>query len=470
MGVLANLRRLIPTRTRRFDASAGGRRWEGSQSFGWINSEIAAAAGRVRLRASYAARNNPWASNAVGAIVANAIGAGIVPRSAHPDPAVRAEIGRRWSTWTDRSDADDTGNFYAQQALAVRAMVESGECFAMLIVTEGGLKVRLLDADMVAADLSRELSDGARIVQGIELDAAGKRVAYHVRRERPDVPTFSTDLVRVPADAMAHLFQPLAPGQIRGLSWLAPVLLRLHELDLYEDAQLVRQKVSALFAGFILDPSGAAAGFEGTTVDGVMTTGLEPGTLKVLPPGYDVKFSDPAEIGDGVAFVKLQLRSIAAGLGVPDYLLTGDLSEANYSSLRGALVEFRTRLEQLQYGTIVHQLCRPIWHAWLLNEVLAGRLAGDLEALAAVEWIAPAQAWVDPQKDADAAATLLAQGLTSRRKVVASMGWDVEELDAEISADRDRARSLNLSFPFPAPASSPPSPAPRPIGGLKNVG
>ena len=101
--------------------------------------------------------------------------------------------------------------------------------------------------------------------------------------------------------------------------------------------------------GFVLDPTGTAGGFEGTTTTASCTRGLEPGTLKVLPPGYDIKFSDPAEIGDAVPFLQLQLRSIAAGLGVPEYLLTGDLSQANYSSLRAALVEFRTRLEQLQY-------------------------------------------------------------------------------------------------------------------------
>jgi capsid protein len=94
---------------------------------------------------------------------------------------------------------------------------------------------------------------------------------------------FSTELVRIDADAMAHLFAPLAPGQIRGISWLSPVLLWLHELDLYEDAQLVRQKVAALFAGFLFDATGAAQGFDGVNVNGVLSTGLEPGTLKVLP-------------------------------------------------------------------------------------------------------------------------------------------------------------------------------------------
>jgi lambda family phage portal protein len=449
MGIRSALAHWVPAlRTRRFDAAAGGRRWQGVPTFGAINAEVAAAAGPVRRRASYYARNNPWIANGVAALVAGAVGPGLKPQSQHPDPGVRAALHGRWQRWVAEADADGVTDLYGLQALAVRSMVETGECFAVLAFTPGGLRVRLLDADMVPMDETRELGDGRRIVQGVEFDTLGSRAAYWILPERPDtVPVTSTTPRRMPADLVAHLFAPLAPGQVRGISWLAPVLLRLHELDLYEDAQLVRQKVAALFAGFILDPSGTAAGFDGTNVNGVLTTGLEPGTLKVLPPGFDVKFSDPAEVGDAVDFLKLQLRSIAAGLGVPEYLLTGDLSQANYSSLRAALIEFRTRLEQLQYSLIVHQLCRPIWRAWVLVQVLTGAVGGDLADLLAVEWITPAQPWVDPQKDAAAAREQIEAGLTSRRRVVASLGWDVEALDAEIAADRTRERTLGLAFP-----------------------
>ncbi len=456
MGVRSLITRLLPSmQTRRFDAAAGGRRWQGASTFGSINAEIGAAAAPVRRRAAYYCRNNPWVGNGVSAIVSGAIGAGIKPQSQHPDPAVRRAVHALWGRWTATADADGVTDAYGLQALAVRAMVETGECFAHLIPTPDGLRVRLLDADMVPLDETRELGDGRRTIQGVEFSADGTRAAYHIHRTRPEVPSFSTELVRIDAASIAHLFVPLAPGQVRGISWLAPVLLRLHELDLYEDAQLVRQKVSALFAGFIADPSGTAAGFDGQQTNNVLTTGLEPGTLKVLPPGTDIRFSEPAVIGDAVAFMQLELRSIAAGLGVPEYLLTGDLSQANYSSLRAALVEFRTRLEQLQYSIIVHQLCRPIWRAWIVTEVLAGRLVGALDELLDVEWITPAAPWVDPQKDAVAASEQLAAGLTSRRRVVASLGWDIEQLDAEIAADRDRARALGLAFPFiPRPATN----------------
>jgi Phage portal protein, lambda family len=96
------------------------------------------------------------------------------------------------------------------------------------------LRVRLLDGDMLPLSETRVLDGGRQIVQAVSLDPDGPRVAYHVYRQRPDLATtamLSTDLVRIEAERMCHPFLPLAPGQLRGISWLAPVLLRLHEAD-----------------------------------------------------------------------------------------------------------------------------------------------------------------------------------------------------------------------------------------------
>ena len=77
------------------------------------------------------------------------------------------------------------------------------------------------------------------------------------------------------------------------------VLLKLYELDQYDDAELVRKKTAAMFAGFITknDPDTPFMG-EGTPDDkGAAQAGLEPGTLQLLEPGEDVKFSEPGDVG-----------------------------------------------------------------------------------------------------------------------------------------------------------------------------
>lgn len=433
---------------RRFDGATGGRRGKGFGSFDDINAEIATAGWALRRRSLYQARNNAWVVNGINAWVTGLIGAGIKPKSSHPDAAVRELLHKRFRAWTDTADADNLTDFYGLQALACRGMAEAGEGFAQLLHGEAGLQVRLLGPDMVPADLTRELGDGRRIVQGVEFAADGRRVAYHVRRHRPIVPSFPYELVRIPADQMVHMFLPLADGQVRGVPWTAPVALRAHEADILEDAAIEKQKIAALFAAFLYDPNGSTgAQFNGTVTGGVMDVSLEPGTTKALPPGYDIKFADPPEADPIVELLKLELRGIAAGLGVPEFLVTGDMSQANYSSLRGALVEFRARIEQIQYGVVVHQLLRPIWRAWVLNEVMAGRLAGDPDELLPVEWITPAQRWVDPEADVKAAVAMVDAGFASRAQVVAGLGWDIEQLDAEIAADSFRSAAQPKETP-----------------------
>ncbi len=446
------------TATRRFDAAAGGRRWSANPTMGPLNVEVLAAAPAIRRRAAYFCRNNPWMANGVEAWVSNLVGSGIRPVSKHPDPAVRKTIQDAFARWTCQADADGTLDFYGLQAVAVRQMVEAGEVFGHMLTPDAApgvpLTIRLVDAELVDVARTFDLGGGAMVVGGVEFDATGRRVAYYLSQRRPtDVFATTLPAIRTPAADIAHLFNPLAPGQVRGVSWTASVLLRLQELDELEDAQLMRQKIAAMFAAFVTDPNADPAVNPFDQETGTFPT-LEPGTTQMLPPGMDVKFATPADAGAGVPFIKSQLRAIAAGMGIPDFLMTGDLSEANYSSLRSGLVQFRRRVEALQYGIIIHQFCRPVWERFVTLAVLSGTIdAPDFEANAAdylaAEWYPPAQQWVDPLKDQEAEALAVASGFKSRRQVVAAQGYDVEQLDAEIASDKAREAAMGLQFTVP---------------------
>ncbi|MEP7365620.1 MAG: phage portal protein [Acidobacteriota bacterium] len=440
---------------RRIEA-ASDRRWTGGASprFGSYSSETNAVSETVRAKSRALAVNNPWIANGVAAWSGNTIGAGIVPTSQHPEPETRKVLDAAFKRWCATCDLDGRTDFYGLQAGMFRGTVVDGEAFIQFVTEPDGLRLQLIPAELIDHAETRELGGGARIIAGIEFDARGRRVAYHVRPLDPSAIWESyAPPVRVSALDMVQLCRPLGPGQVRGLSWLAPILLRAGELDQLEDAALVANKVAAMHAGFLTDQNGAATGFpvDGTQIGSIMESGLEPGTLRVLPSGFDIKFSAPQQSAQLIDFAKLQLRGIAAGLGVPEYLLTGDLSNANYSSLRAGLIEFRARIEAVQFQTLVPQLLQPVWERFIVHAVLTGEIdAPDFEARMpdyfACEWIPPAQAWVDPEKDAKATAAMIASGLTSRRRAVAAQGYSVEELDAEIISDRQRETGLGLSF------------------------
>jgi lambda family phage portal protein len=227
-------------------------------------------------------------------------------------------------------------------------------------------------------------------------------------------------------------------------------MVRLFLLDQYDDAELDRKKTAAMFAGFITKtaPEEPLMGEAEADLDGAAIASLEPGTMQVLLPGEDVKFSSPADVGSSYeAFQYRTLLSVAASLGLPYHLVTGDVRQANYSSLRAELVEFRRRIGQLQHGVIAHQLCRPIWRRWLETAALAGALDLDEPATALpVQWIPPRWDWVDPLKDIQAQVLAMEAGITSRRKVVEATGYDVEEVDRENAADAARAAELGLGY------------------------
>ena len=124
------------------------------------------------------------------------------------------------------------------------------------------------------------------------------------------------------------------------------------------------------------------------------------------------------------------------------------MSQANYSSLRAGLIPFRAKVEQFQYHQIVPQVLAPLWRRVITRAYVAGDLdLPDLAPAFKVEWLTPRAMQVDPQKDTAALVAQIEAGLTSRTKAVASMGWNVADLDAERAAERQREAELGLTAP-----------------------
>ena len=433
-----------PEQKRSFEA-ATGRRFGGVPFYGSHASETAAAASTIRARARQQYANDPQIRNAVEAIVAETVGAGIEANSAHPDPAAREAIDALWLDAYASMDADGRTDGRGLMAAMVRAEIVDGESSAIIEERDGQAVLRQIPAEWVDESHTTPLSGGGYVQQGIEFSARGERVAYHIRPTRPNDPFANAERVRVPAEEMLHLARTLGPGQVRGVSALAPVLLKANEYDQANDALLVKLKVSAMHVSFITDVNGTAGGvYDGA---GIGEEDLVPGAAIRLGMGEDVRTAFPEAARDAPALLKTMRHEIAAGLGVPTHLLDNDLSNANYSSLRAGLLPFRAKVEQYIYHTLVPQVLDPIFRRVVTDAYLSGRLdVPDLAPALKAEWLPPRPMQVDPQKDAQAVRELLEMGLTSRRQAVAALGWNVADLDAEIAADRERERALGLNF------------------------
>lgn len=360
-------------------------------------------------------------------------------RSRHPDAAIRRDLEDGWNDgfW---GEADIEGGDLAEfLGRGMRSIVGSGEAFVRYLATpRGELRLQLLSPEQIDPAMNVELGNGRRIVAGVELGPNGERLAFWVRPEAPDgyMPAISP-AVRVAASDIAHVFEPRFPGQVRGVSWLAPVATRLLQLDSLEDAALMKARVSALFAGFIRDVEGSSTGND-DLASGDLS--LEPGTLRLLPAGQDITFSPVADMSGLNDFTRHLARTVAAGSGIPYAIVTGDLSDTNYSSGKMGLEAFKRRRTAICASLLATRLLDPVWRRFATLEVLSGRLvAPDFARNSAdylgATWAWPAWAPLEPYREARADAELIKAGVRSREEVIASRGRDPAEVNAEIASD-----------------------------------
>lgn len=439
--------------TRSYEGATSSYRYPQSAETPNVLSAMHAARTPLARRARYIVANNALASSAVDAWVAALVSYGIKGQSAALDIGLRDTLNASFAKFGDVIDADGVSDIYGLQALMVRQMVVEGESFALMIYTEEGLRLRIIDNEQVDTTITRPTADGGRIVQGVEFDSRGKRVAYWILPENPGLAygAYSFTPRRVLSGDVIHLFRTLTPGQVRGCSWLAPVILRLHDLDTWADAQLTRQKMAAMLTVFVTSETGGTLPFDAS----LNNKGISPGAVRFTDPGQDLKFLSPASIGDEVIeFAKIQERHIAVGMGIPLAVLNGDLSQANYGSLRAGLTEWRKRTEAIQHTIIAFQMLRPLWERWAMIEVLSGAVNCTIDDALPVNWIPPAVAWIDPLKDAEAITTAMAAGLKSPQEAIAERGLDMATVYNEIATARTLAKSLGLDFASPPPAAN----------------
>ncbi len=438
-------------------------RWVPSRAH--VNTLIGASGKTVVARARYLTRNNGYAAGAVECFAANLIGTGIMPSWKIDDATAKANVQAAWLAWTDECDAEGVTDFYGLQRRIARELFIAGECFVRFRprrMSDGlsvPLQLELLPSEQLPSERNLSLDNGNRVRQGIEFDKIGRRVSYHFWKVHPGDVTQSQnfgEITVVPASEVLHIHDPIESGQIRGLPRLTPAIVALWMLDAYDDAELERKKTAALFSIFIKrqdpGPTFLDKQIEETAqaTDGVPTIDLQPGVAHQLLPGEDVTIASPADVGPGYeTFQYRTLTKFCASIGLPYAGITSDTVRANYGSQRAALLETRRRIEPLQHGVIVYQLCRAVAARWLDVAVLAGTLklkgyARDASTYQQIDWVTPPWDWVDPLKDIQAEVIAVNARFKPRSRVVQSYGWDPIENDNQIAADQKREKELDI--------------------------
>lgn len=452
-GLRRVLARQAGLRVRGYEAAKGGRRTDGW----WApntgpNAEIGPAAQRLRARSRDLARNDPIATNIVRTHVSHIVGAGIVPRlsipadDANPDRRLAAIRRHRedWKSFSRQADPQGQLNWYGLQALVCRTVIESGEALVLVLPRprafglEVPLQLQVLEPDFLDSSRLAPNTAGNLVVQGIELDRDGRRAGYWLYDQHPGESYLGMNMGQQsrfwPADQVLHVFDVLRPGQLRGVPWLAPVVMTLRDTGDYVDAEIVRKRIEACIAAFVSraeDLGGEGVGGAGNTVTdsaGKIVEKMAPGMIAYLPGESNVSFNTPSASEGYADFLRTQHRIAAVGAGIPYEDAAGDLSQVNYSSYRGGRLNYWAKLDQWQWNMMIHQLCEPVERALDTLLVAMGRRPQSERSI----WTPPERPLIDPGKDGLANTHLMRSGQRSLPAIIAATGEDPEEVLAEI--------------------------------------
>ncbi len=435
----------VISKARAYEAARVDRRTSGWNTTGTsANAEIGAAFRITRDRSRDLVRNNPYAAKAMNSLASKSIGTGIRARL---DKGAK----KSWENWVKNCDFDGHFDLYGIQMLAARAAFESGEVLIRRIRTTTGdvpLKLQVLEPDYLDPMRYGPQANGNYAIAGVEINKLGQVVAYWLYDQHPGENVLlprSLYSHRVDAAEVIHFYEKRRPGQLRGMPRLAASIIKMRDLDEYEEAELVRKKIEACFVAFVHGgnpntPLGEVT-TDSSTTPAKRNETIAPGIIEYLGANEQVTFGTPSVSSGYGDYTTTQLRAIAAGAGVSYEMLTGDMTKVSFSSIRAGQQDIRDLVDQWRWIDFIPVVCNRL-EAWFMD---AAWTAGSIRTrnYNAI-WTAPKWPYVDPLKDIQAAKEEIRGGLSSLSEKIRQNGDDPQEVFAEKAEELKTLKALNV--------------------------
>jgi len=444
--------RMVTARLQAMSAAAGydgagkGRRW--FRGAGTSQN----AEGRLSLKALRDAsreleRNNPYVGNAVNAIDTYTVGTGITPKAKHADKSKKAKrkialADSLMRDWMQNPEIDFDGqlDLFGLQGATARGVALSGEALMLgRLSTDRRLSVplrlQLLEGDYLDDSKDSGVSDGAGNMQGIRF-SGGRRSGYWLFNSHPgDRAGKNLTSQVVDADYVAHVYEILRPGQLRGLPKGYSVFTRMKGMDDFNDAFIELQRMAACFGFAIYSEDGT-----GGAADPIIPETAEPGFAARLAGGDRITFSTPPTVSGQDSFAKNQERLMATAYEVTYSALTGDYSEGNFAAEKMAAIRMHLAASRRRRRMLMPMQIKKIERWWLEAAALKGY---DLSGIS-FAWSPPRKEILDLKNELPAIIQKMRAGLGSLQGELREWGLDVETVLAEIAEDRALAESLNI--------------------------
>lgn len=411
---------------------------------------------RLRAQSRWMYANDPYFRQACRQVGNNVIHHGI-------KPIIRnKKLRKLWNQWCREADARGQLDFYGLQHQIAVSMARDGEIIARFrpryasdMKTKIPFQIQLLEADYLPLEKTIPGENGNLIVNGVERNQIDRPVAYWLLDHHPkDIFLAGSALPkRVPASEVLHVYLPDRIGDTRGYPWGASALNVTQRARTYDEVQLERMIVTSSRGGYYKKPR--MAGDDESIFDGAEGEfqPLEPNEWVEIPEGWDIEQAVPLPGDSNYSDVKreyLSALAVAFGFYVEMISMNHDrmTSDRQY---RAVQLEMIRHIESIQHHVMVARFCQPIWERFVFSAYLAGLFVPEEgktpEDYYDVEWMTPKRGHIHPLQEIQAVAQAIENGIMSRKRAVAQLGEDVEDIDAENALDMARSILLGLKYP-----------------------
>lgn len=452
--VLALKRAKARAMTRLYDAAQTSSHHKAVKSGGYSGDAVMSNAGsKLRSWCRYLDENHDIAIGILDTLCDRIIGAGLTiepmvsSKTGVLNEKVNQQLRDLWTQFWMRPEVTRELPGNEVERMLCRSWLRDGEVLTQHVMgvrsdlvhsSAVPYSIELIEADMLPFDLE----DG-NIINGVEKNAWGKPIAYHLLKEHPGdvmLPYSRTTSAtkRVSADIITHLKLSRRIKQTRGVPILHGVIQRLADIKDYEESERIAARIAASFTAFIRRDVDFAQelDIDATSRTFAMNSGM---IFDNLLPGESVETigTDRPNTNLGT-FRNDQLRAVAAGSST-HYSAISNTYDGTYSAQRQEMVEAAPGYGRMN-KFFVHSQMMPIWRNFVDMARVSGQLkipAGIDEATLYAPMIrAPGMPWIDPKKEVEADALAVEKGFKSRPQVIRERGGDPAAVDKERENDK----------------------------------
>jgi capsid protein len=407
---------------------------------GWMPLDtyrtLRSPAARLELlqRARQLVQTNPYARNMLRLLEIYVAGPGLNVTAVASDPdRVDVRLSRRVDRlWRQFLFANR--NHFSLRETARRTW-RDGECFLQLVAQPAWPPtVRYIDPEGIGPVADVPSIEG--LVTDPE-DVESVRSYLHID------PGTATLLAEIPAEQMLHLRHGVDSNEPRGTSMLAPVLDSLAAFESWLDTELQARQLQSsivLWRRVQGSPGQATALADQASSARPATWGsrqerYQPGSIVTTSQGTDLQFLQPnTHFSDAVPLGRLLLLGVAAGAGLPEFMLAADASNSNYASTMVAEGP-AVKLFESEQQFFAERLERLWW--WVIEQAMA---TGQLPQRAAhrfePQWTFPQLVNRDRSAERRTDAALVSAGILSRAEVARRENVDPLAMQAELDNER----------------------------------